>query len=157
MISSGVCQVPGFRAAALSLALLAGHGAALAQATNGTLLNTITNPTPATQDLFGASVAAVGPDHVIIGSVWRDTGTADAGAAYLFALAYPPLHIARNGGSVSLSWTTIETGLVSQQTDLLGLPAIWNNTTNLVSINGPTHVVHQTLETSHRFYRLQYP
>jgi len=50
-----------------------------------------------------------------------------------------------------------EPGLILQQTEFLGPNAVWSNTTNLLSINGPPHVVHQTVELSHRFYRLQYP
>jgi len=52
--------------------------------TNGTLLNTITNPTPAYMDSFGYSLAAVGNDRVLIGAYRDDTGAADAGIAYLF-------------------------------------------------------------------------
>ena len=52
--------------------------------TNGTLLTTFTNPTPASLDCFGASVAAVGNDRVLIGAFGDDTGASSAGAAYLF-------------------------------------------------------------------------
>ncbi len=60
-------------------------GAAYLFSTNGTLLVTITNPTPATSDLFGYSVAAVGSDKVLIGAYQDDTGATDAGTAYLFS------------------------------------------------------------------------
>jgi hypothetical protein len=59
-------------------------GAAYLFRTNGTLLTTFTNPTPALQDLFGISVASVGSDRVLIGAHGDDTGAANAGAAYLF-------------------------------------------------------------------------
>ena len=52
---------------------------------NGTLLTTFTNPTPAGNDLFGTSVAAVGNDRVLIGAVGDKTGAPGAGAAYLFS------------------------------------------------------------------------
>lgn len=59
-------------------------GAAYLFSTNGTLLATFTSPTPAYDDHFGCSVAAVGIDRVLIGAVWDNTGAPDAGAAYLF-------------------------------------------------------------------------
>lgn len=59
-------------------------GVAYLFSTNGALLATFTNPTPAVGDLFGVSVAAVGADRVLIGANEDDTGALDAGAAYLF-------------------------------------------------------------------------
>jgi hypothetical protein len=53
--------------------------------TNGTLFTTITNPTPASSDHFGISVAVLGSDRVLIGAYLDDTGATDAGAAYLFS------------------------------------------------------------------------
>ena len=55
--------------------------------TNGTLLTTITNPTPAFDDEFGNAVAALGSDKILVGAFFDDTGATDAGAAYLFSLA----------------------------------------------------------------------
>jgi hypothetical protein len=131
-------------------------GSAYLFSTNGALLNTITNPTPARQDWFGWSAAGVGTDRLIIGGVWDDTGAPDAGSAYLYTLPYPPLSIARNAGTVSLGWVTPEAGLVLQQTDGLAAPTVWTDTTNSVSINGQTNVIQQTIapETRARFYRL---
>ena len=60
-------------------------GAAYLFSTNGALLTTFTNPTPAACDCFGYSVAAVGTDRVLIGAYRDDTGATDAGAAYLFS------------------------------------------------------------------------
>lgn len=60
-------------------------GAAYLFSTNGSLLATFTNPTPAVRDYFGYSLAAVGVDQVLIGAYQDDTGTTDAGAAYLFS------------------------------------------------------------------------
>ncbi len=59
-------------------------GAAYLFNTNGTLLTTFTNPTPASSDYFGSSVAAVGTDRVLIGAPFDSTGATQAGAAYLF-------------------------------------------------------------------------
>lgn len=53
----------------------------------GNLLTVFTNPTPAVSDQFGCSGAAVGTDRVLIGAMYEDTGTANAGAAYLFDLS----------------------------------------------------------------------
>jgi hypothetical protein len=61
-------------------------GSAYLFSTNGTLLNTFTNPTPASQDWFGYSVASVGSDQVIIGGVWDNTGATHAGSVYVYAL-----------------------------------------------------------------------
>ena len=63
----------------------ASAGAAYLFRTNGTLLTTFTNPSPASSDSFGQDVAAVGTDRVLIGAFSDDTGTGNAGAAYLFS------------------------------------------------------------------------
>ena len=59
-------------------------GAAYLFSTNGALLTTFTNPTPAAVEYFGISVAALGTDRVIIGAWAHDMETNFAGAAYLF-------------------------------------------------------------------------
>jgi hypothetical protein len=118
--------------------------------TNGTLLTTFTL---APDNYFGA-VTAVGSDRVFMGS---DAGGPEA--AFLFAIPYPPLNIARNAATVSLSWVTPEPGLALQQTDLLSTTSVWNDTTNSVSINGQTNVVQQSIAsgTTNRFFRLHRP
>ncbi len=50
---------------------------------SGGLLRTFINPTPAADDRFGISVAALG-GSVLVGAYLDDTGALDAGAAYLF-------------------------------------------------------------------------
>ncbi|MBI1928346.1 FG-GAP repeat protein, partial [Candidatus Poribacteria bacterium] len=55
----------------------------LFDAVTGVLLQTFTNSTPAGGDLFGYSVSVNG-DRVLVGAMSDDTGTTDAGAAYLF-------------------------------------------------------------------------
>jgi hypothetical protein len=137
----------------------AGAGSAYLFGTNGTLLTTFTNPIPATGDNFGTSVAAVGSGRVIIGGVWDNTGAAHAGSAYLFALPYPPLAIARTAATLSIGWVTPEAGLSPQETGLLGTPTVWSNVTGSVSINGQTNVVQQTIANgiASRFYSLRRP
>ncbi|GET40779.1 FG-GAP repeat protein [Microseira wollei] len=49
----------------------------------GNLLQTFNNPTPAPEDYFGSSVAAVG-NNVLIAAPGDDAGANDAGVAYLF-------------------------------------------------------------------------
>src|SRR5262249_15937858 len=51
--------------------------------TNGSLLNTVLNPTPASTDNFGNTVAING-NYIAIGAPGANTGANDAGAAYLF-------------------------------------------------------------------------
>ena len=59
-------------------------GAAYLFKANGTLLTAFTNPNLTAGGLFGASVAAVGNDRVLVGVPNDNTGATDAGAAYLF-------------------------------------------------------------------------
>lgn len=132
-------------------------GAAYLFGIDGTLLATITNPAPATQDWFAYSVAAVGNDHVLIGSVWKDTGATDAGAVYLFALSEPSLSISRNPAIVSISWPASETPFVLQQAGAPGEASEWSNTSNPVSVNGEANVVQQAWENTNRFFRLRRP
>lgn len=60
-------------------------GTAYLFGTNGTLLTTFYNPTPAAGDHFGGSMAAVGVDHVLIGAPGEDGIVGDLGVAYLFS------------------------------------------------------------------------
>ena len=94
---------------------------------------------------------------MIIGAIGDNTGAPDAGSAYLFDLPYPSLTIARNSNTISLRWITPETGLALQQAGELGTSTVWSNTSDLVSINGPTNVVQQTMATTNRFFRLHRP
>ncbi|HEX5221704.1 MAG TPA: hypothetical protein VFZ59_19220 [Verrucomicrobiae bacterium] len=54
--------------------------------TNGTLLTTITNPTPAAYDYFGARIAILGTDRVVINASHDNTTGPEAGSAYVFNL-----------------------------------------------------------------------
>ncbi len=55
----------------------------LFDAGTGALLRTFLNPSPAADEWFGFSVAALG-GNVLVGTARDDTGATDAGAAYLF-------------------------------------------------------------------------
>jgi hypothetical protein len=48
------------------------------------VLRTFNNPTPAIDDNFGSSMAALGNDRVLIGARYDDTTATNAGAVYLF-------------------------------------------------------------------------
>jgi hypothetical protein len=134
-------------------------GSAYLFSTNGSLLTTITNPAPAATDWFGASVAAAGSDRVLVGAVWDSSGATQAGSAYVYDLPYPGLNITRTSSAVSLTWITRETGLTLQQTDNLGTPPAWSNTTSQTSINGLTNEVQQLFASpsTNRFFRLRRP
>lgn len=132
-------------------------GAAYLFSTNGTLLSTFTNPTPADGDYFGISMAALGNGHVLFGAPGHDSTVTNAGAAYLFSIPQPLLNIARNASTVSISWVWPETGLVLQQAGLLGTTPDWKDVAEPIYINGRTNVVHQTLTATNRFYRLRRP
>jgi VCBS repeat-containing protein len=88
-------------------------------ATTGSLLRTLYNPTPATLDNFGYSVAMSG-GIVLVGAYQDDTGAQNAGAAYLFDEATGNLLRTLNnpapdssdhfGYSVAISGTTVVVG-----------------------------------------------
>jgi hypothetical protein len=130
-------------------------GAAYLFSTNGTLLNTFTNPTPATQDWFAWSLAAVGNDHVIIGSVWKDTGATDAGAAYLFAHSNPSLSIARSNGLITISWPISPGFELQQDTDLTGVD--WTTPPETITDNGATKSISVSPALGNRYFRLFAP
>jgi len=81
--------------------------------TDGTLLTTFTNPTPAVSEYFGYSVAAVGNDRVLIGAYGDDTGAESAGAAYLFTLdTFTPGLVADAVRAGSITSTSLALGAV---------------------------------------------
>jgi hypothetical protein len=92
----------------------ANAGAAYLFSTNGTLLTTFTNPTPAEDDEFGTSVAAVGSDRVLVSAQFDDTGAPIAGAAYLFSLdTYAPGLVAESVQPRSITTAALEDGAVT--------------------------------------------
>ena len=132
-------------------------GAAYLVNTTGTLLFTLTNPTPFLDDIFGWAVASIGADRLIVSASLDDTVATDSGTVYLFGIPYPPLGIERNASTVSISWAWPETGLILQQTGLLGAAADWKDAAESVSVSGQTNLVQQSLAATNRFYRLRKP
>jgi hypothetical protein len=72
--------------------------------TNGTLLLTITNPTPAVNDRFGEQMAMLGNDRVIIGASGDDTGVTDAGSAYVYDVDGTLIATLNNPAPASGDW-----------------------------------------------------
>ena len=67
------------------VATLTDVGEVYLYATDGTLLSTLTNPSPDAADYFGGSIAALGTDRIIVGADRDDPdGFSAAGVAYLF-------------------------------------------------------------------------
>jgi len=123
---------------------------------NGTLLDTVVNPTPANRDRFGWSVAAVGSDRAFIGAPQDDTGAVDAGAAYLFQLdslvPVPQLMIiSTHAGEVRISWAPDTPGFVLQEQSNLASND-WSNSSS--GAMNPA-VIPATLPV--QFYRLLKP
>lgn len=69
---------------------------------SGALLRTFNNPTPASNDYFGASVAISG-NNVLVGAFSDDTGEVNAGSAYLFDAATGSLRQTFNNPSPELN------------------------------------------------------
>ena len=136
-------------------------GVAYLFSTNGTLLTTFTNPTPANSDKFGSSVAAVGTDRVLIGAYYDDTGATDAGAAYLFSTAVPtpeaPSLTIRltTTNTVAVSWPSPSTGWTLQQ-NTNGVASVnWSNAPGTIQDDGTTKTLIIAPPTGERFYRLK--
>jgi hypothetical protein len=88
-------------------------GAAYLFSTNGALLTTFTNPTPAVSDRFGVSVAALGANRVVVGAEEDDTGAINAGVAFLFSLeTYTPGLVAERVSAGSINSTSLQDGAV---------------------------------------------
>ena len=138
-----------------------GAGAAYLFSTNGTLLTTITNPTPADGDLFGVSVAAMGSDRVVIGAYEDNTGADGAGAAYLFNIApagVPSLTIQLTiTNTVAVSWPSPSTGWNLQQKTNSISSVNWSNVVTTPADDGTTKTVIVNPPTGNRFYRLYKP
>ena len=104
-------------------------GAAYLFSTSGTLLATFTNPAPAdfdSFDLFGWSVAAVGTDRVLIGSLYDDTGADQAGAAYLINTSGTLLSTFANPTPAGYSHFAVSVAAVGDAQAVIG--AEWDNT-----------------------------
>ena len=101
-------------------------GAAYLFSTNGTLLTTFTNPTPAAGDYFGWSVAAVGRTRVLIGAYQDGTTAFQAGSAYLFDTNGTLLTTIANPAPASQSW--FGWSVAAAGNDHLIIGGVWNNT-----------------------------
>jgi hypothetical protein len=71
-------------------------------AATGNLLATLNNPTPASQDIFGPSVAFSG-GRFVVGAPYEDGIAADRGAAYIFVDDEPYASFTANPNPVSPS------------------------------------------------------
>ncbi len=140
-------------------------GAAYLFDTNGTLLATYSNPTPAPRDRYGYAIAALGQNLFVVGAdgdyVGADgdsAGVEAAGSVYVYAVPrQPPLSISANASSVSVRWAGHEPSFILQEAGLLGSPAAWNDVQEPVTSNGPTNLFQQPLGPTNRFYRLRWP
>ena len=101
-------------------------GAAYLFNTNGVLLTTFTNPTPATGDYFGWSAAAVGTTRVIIGAYQDGTGAYQAGAAYLFSTNGTLLTTITNPIPASQTWFAWTVAAAGSDRVIIG--GVWDNT-----------------------------
>jgi hypothetical protein len=137
----------------------ANSGSAYLFSTNGALLAAIPNPTPAPNDSFGASLAAVRADRVIIGAYLDDIGAADSGAAHLFnLLPIPSLSIARTStNTIVLSWPSSAAGFVLQENPNSVGPAGWSNVLTTPADNGTSKSVILNPTTGNRYFRVALP
>jgi hypothetical protein len=140
-----------------------GAGAAYLFSTNGTLLTTLTNPTPAVGDNFGSSVAAVGNDRVLIVAPFDNTGAAWAGAAYLFSVAVQTPEALSltirltTTNAVAVSWPSPSTGWTLQQNTNGVALANWSNAPGTIQDSGTTKTLIINPPTRNRFFRLFKP
>ena len=130
-------------------------GAAYLISTNGTVLNTITNPTPANGESFGASIS-VKSGLALIGAYRDDAGAADAGAAYLFGLggigSAPVLSIILSGtDEITVAWTPETPGYMLQEHSILASND-WST-----SSSGTTNPAVIPVTEPEMFYRLWRP
>jgi VCBS repeat-containing protein/predicted outer membrane repeat protein len=127
-------------------------------ATTGTLLRTLANPTPATYDYFGFSVAVSG-NTVVVGAYGDDTGATDAGTVYVFdATTGTLLHTLANptpaiedsfGFSVAVSGNTVIVGAYQDDTGATnaGAAYVFDATTGtlLHTLANPTPAIEDSL------------
>jgi hypothetical protein len=129
---------------------------------HGTLLHTLTNPAPATGDLFGFRVAAFGSEAVIIGAPFADAGATDAGSAHLFSVPAAPvaplLTVRRTAANtVVVTWPSLATGFVLQQNASGVSSQNWSNVTAGIQNDGTTKSLIVSLTPGQRFFRLFRP
>ncbi|NES23808.1 MAG: hypothetical protein F6K41_34040, partial [Symploca sp. SIO3E6] len=81
----------------------------------GKLLQTINNPNPTVEDLFGNVVAAIGT-NVVVSSPFDDTGAENAGVAYLFPTSF---RFNDNPSQTSVIDTSTITNITNTGTDVV--------------------------------------
>ncbi|WP_442506614.1 hypothetical protein SH528x_005468 [Novipirellula sp. SH528] len=125
-------------------------GAYVFNASTGALLATLANPTPASGDWFGSSVAVSG-NTVVVGAHLDDTGAINNGSAYVFnaatgtllaTLANPTAGVDYFGSSVAVSGNTVVVGALQDNTGAFfsGSAYVFNATTGvlLATLANPT-------------------
>jgi len=131
--------------------LTGGPGTAyLYDTTNGNLLQTFNNPTPAGGDKFGVAVSLDG-NNALIGATGDNTGANDAGSAYLFDATTgnllqtfnnpTPALLDEFGGSVSVSGNKVLIGARQDDTGAMDAGSAYVFATTgalLQTINNPT-------------------
>ena len=140
-------------------------GAAYLFDTNGTLLATYSNPTPAPRDRYAYAIAALGTNLFVVGAdgdyVGADgdsAGVEAAGSVYVYGVPrQPALGITANASAVSLRWAGPEPSFILQQSGWLDPTSGWSDVAESPQINGPTNLVTQPLGPTNRFYRLRWP
>jgi hypothetical protein len=136
-------------------------GAAYLFGTDGTLLSTLTNPTPNLDDYFGWAVAAVGGDRVLISAHQDDTGAIDSGAAYLFSIptaGAPSLTIRYTAtNTVAIIWASPSAGWNLQQNTNNVSSLNWSNVTSEIQDDGTNKTCIVNPPAGTRFYRLHKP
>jgi hypothetical protein len=124
---------------------------------NGTLLETLANPDPDSNDFFGDAVAAVGSEQILVTASQDGTVAPSAGTAYLFAPAAtnpPLLTIGRAADPfVTVAWPWPSAGWVLQE-DVSVIATNWTEPPEPVDGNGTVKFIQVTPERGQGFYRL---
>jgi hypothetical protein len=128
--------------------------------TNGSLLTTLTNPSPALGDHFGSAAAVLAPDQLLVTATGDDTTKLDAGITYLFDLSgerAPSLKMGHvSDGLLRLDWPATAAAWLLEESDVMTGSNSWAAVsppfqTNLSSISV------NLIPMGNRFYRLRRP
>lgn len=127
--------------------------------TNGTLLATLANPTPAYSGSFGGALAAFGSDRFLIGAPAFGFGATNAGRAYLFGIPSPPSLSIRLtvSNTVAVSWPSAATSFLLQQNSNGLDSANWSNVTGMIQDDDTNRFIIVNPPAGNRFYRLFKP
>lgn len=88
----------------------------------------IDNPTPEVADYFGASVAGIGTDKILVGAYEDKTGAREAGAAYLFSTDGALLTAFTNPFPARFDWFGTSVASCGRDRVLIGAPGMDNGT-----------------------------